>query len=96
MRESESEAAQSCPTLCNPMDYIACQAPPSMGFLGQEYWSGLPFPIPGNLSDSGMEPMSPVSPALRVDTLLLSHPGSPTGGYRLLNTQYAISNAIWS
>ena len=33
-----SEVAQSCLTLCNPMD---CQAPPSMGFSRQEYWSGL-------------------------------------------------------
>ena len=35
--------AQLCPTLCDPMD---CQAPPSMGFSRQEYWSGLPFPSP--------------------------------------------------
>ena len=39
--------AQSCPTLCNPMDYIACQAPLSMGFSKQEHWSELPFPPPG-------------------------------------------------
>ena len=36
---------QSCPTLCNPVD-IAHQAPLSMGFFRQEYWSGLPFPYP--------------------------------------------------
>ena len=35
----------------------ACQAP--LGFLRQEYWSGLPFPSPGDLSDSGIEPRSP-------------------------------------
>ena len=35
----------SCPTLCNPMD-SSCQAPLSMQFSRQEYWSGLPFPIP--------------------------------------------------
>ena len=39
--------AQSCPTLCNPMD-SARQAPLSMGFFRQEYWSGLPFSSPGN------------------------------------------------
>ena len=44
--KSESEVVQSCPTLCNPVDYIAHQAPPSMGFSRQEYWSGLPFPSP--------------------------------------------------
>ena len=40
------EVTQSCPILCNPMDYIAYQAPLSMGFSRQEYWSGLPFPSP--------------------------------------------------
>ena len=40
--------AQSCPTLCDPMD-LAHQAFPSMGFPRQEYWSGLPFPSPGDL-----------------------------------------------
>ncbi|XP_061281207.1 centlein isoform X5 [Bos javanicus] len=44
-----SEVAQSCPTLCNPMDSSLHQAPLSMGFSRQEYWSGLPFPSPGNL-----------------------------------------------
>ena len=42
---SESEVAQSCPTLCDPWT-VAHQAPPSMGFSRQEYWSGLPFPSP--------------------------------------------------
>ena len=37
----------------------ARQAPLSMGFPRQEYWSGLPFPFPGGLSDPGMEPVSP-------------------------------------
>ena len=37
----------------------ASQAPPSMGFSRQEYWSGLPFPSPGDLPDSGIEPRSP-------------------------------------
>ena len=38
---------------------VVCQAPPSMGFLRQEYWSGLPFPSPGDLPDPGIEPGSP-------------------------------------
>ena len=42
----ESEVAQSCPILCDPMD-CSPQAPPSMEFSRQEYWSGLPFPSPG-------------------------------------------------
>ena len=36
---------------------VARQAPLSMGFLRQEYWSGLPFPTPGDLPDSGIEPL---------------------------------------
>ena len=43
---------------------VAYQAPPSMGFSRQEYWSGLPFPSPGDLPDPGTTPMSPASPAL--------------------------------
>ena len=35
---------------------VACQAPLSMGFLKQEYWSGLSFPPPGDLSDPGIKP----------------------------------------
>ena len=45
-----------------------------MGFLRREYWSGLPFPSPGDLPDPGIEPASPVSPALQVDSL----PTEPT------------------
>ena len=44
-----SEVAQSCLTLCNPMDSSLQQAPLSMEFSRQEYWNGLPFPSPGNL-----------------------------------------------
>ena len=42
----------------------ACQASLSMGLSMQKYWSGLPFPPPGDLLDPGIEPMSPMSPAL--------------------------------
>ena len=51
--------AQSYPTLCNPIDCVACQAPLSMGFSRQEYWSGLPFPPPGDIPDPGIDPKSP-------------------------------------
>ena len=43
---------------------VAHQAPLSVGFPRQEYWSGLPFPPPGNLPDPEIEPKSPASPAL--------------------------------
>ena len=52
---------------------IAHQAPLSMGFSRQEYWSGLPFPPPGDLPHPGIKPMSPASPAFQVDSLPLSH-----------------------
>ena len=54
---------------------VARQAPLSMGFSRQEYWSGLPGPPPGNPPDPGIEPMSP---ALQLDSFLLSHRGSPS------------------
>ena len=55
--ESESEVAQLCLTVCYPWT-VAHQAPPSVGFSRQEYWSGLPFPSPGDLLDPGIEPRS--------------------------------------
>ena len=54
---------------------VACQAPLSMGFSRQEYWSGLPFPSPGDLPDPGIKPGSP---ALEADALPSKPPG--TGG----------------
>ena len=53
--------AQSCLILCDAIN-TARQAPLSMGFFRQEYWSGLPFPPPGDLPDTGTEPMSPEYP----------------------------------
>jgi len=50
-----------------------------MGFSRQENWSGLPCLPPNNLSDPGIESVSPASPAVQVDSLLLSHQGSPKG-----------------
>ena len=114
--KSESEVAQWCPTLSNPMDdslpgssvhgifqarvlewgaiacsdskslvkslsrvllfatlqTVACQAPPSMGFSRQEYWSGLPFPSPEDLPHPGIELRSP---ALGADALTSEPPG---------------------
>ena len=46
---------QSCMTLCDPMD-CACQVPMSMEFSRGEYWSGSPFPSPGDLPNPGTEP----------------------------------------
>ena len=53
---------------------VAYQDPLSMKFSRQAYWSRLPFPFPGDLPDPGIEP---ISPTLQVDSLPLSHWGSP-------------------
>ena len=66
--------AKSCPTLVTPWT-VACQAPPSMRFSRQEYWSGLPFPSPGGLPDPGIEPRSP---ALQADSFPTELQGKPT------------------
>ena len=55
---------------------VAHQAPLFTGFSRQKYWSGLPFPPPGDLPDPGIEPEFPVPPALQIDSLPLSHQGS--------------------
>ena len=78
--ESESEVAQSCQTLCDPVD----SSPPgssSMGFSRQEYWSGLAFPSPGDLPNLGMEP---VSPALAGRFFTTEPPGKHMDGYTSL------------
>ena len=56
---------------------VSYQTPPSMGFSRQEYWSGLPFPSPGDLPDPGVEPRSP---ALQADTLTSEPLGKPQSG----------------
>ena len=64
---------KSCPTLTNPWT-VARQAPLSMGFSRQEYWSGLPFPSPGDLPDPGIEPWCA---SLQVDSLPTELRGKP-------------------
>ena len=57
---------------------VACQASLSVGFSRQEYWSGLPFPSPGDLPESGIEP---VSPALAGGFFTMEPPGKPPVTY---------------
>ena len=72
--------ARSCPTLVTPWT-VAHQAPLSMGFSRQVYWSGVPFPSPGELPDPGIKPRSPASqeyslpsePPGKTDSVVLSH-----------------------
>ena len=68
--------ANLCPTLATPWT-VACQAPLSMGFSRQGYWSGLPFPSPGDLPDPGIEPRSP---ALQAVSLPIELPRKLLGG----------------
>ena len=63
---------KSCLTLC---DSIAHLAPQPMGLSRQEYWSGLPFPSPGDLPNPGIEPGSPT---LEADALTSEPPGKPS------------------
>ena len=99
----------SCVQLFGTPWAVAYQAPLSMKFSRQEYWSGLPHPSPGDLPDPGIEPRSP---ALQADAL----PSEPPGRYRRLlwvsqalnfleyhfkklyqgNTFSAVTEIIWS
>ena len=65
----------SCVQLCATLCTTAHQAPLSMGFSRQEYWSGFPFPSPGDLPNLGIEPMSP---ALAGRFSTTEPPGKPT------------------
>ena len=56
---------------------VAHQVPLIMGFFGQEYWSGLPFPPPGNLPNPGIKPTSSVAPALAGGFFTTEPPGKP-------------------
>ena len=62
-----------------------------MGFSRQEYWSGLPFPSPGDLSNPGIKLEPPVPPALQADSLPLFRPASPTR-----NSTEKSLGALWS
>ena len=62
---------QSCLT-------VALQAPLSMGFPRQEYWSGLPFPPPGDLPDKSIKPISPAAPTLASGFFTTESYGKPT------------------
>ena len=69
-----SLVAKSCPTLATSRA-VAHQAPLSVGFSRQEYWTGLPFSSPADLPDPGIEPGSP---ALQAGSLPTELPGKPT------------------
>ena len=76
----------SCVRLFATLWTVAHQAPPSIGFSRQEYWSRLPFPSPGDLPNLGIEP---TSPTLQADALAPEPPGKPEilVGFTLLNNK---------
>ena len=73
---------------------IACHALLSMEFSRQEYWSGLPFPTPGDLPDQGIEPTFFVSPALAGRFFTTVPPGKPKD-LLLLFSLSVMSNSLW-
>ena len=76
-KESEVKSLSRVQLFATPWT-VAHQAPPSMGFSRQEYWSGLPFASPGDLPDPGIEPRFP---ALQADALT----SEPQGKHTLLH-----------
>ena len=79
-----AKSLQSCLILAT-LWTVARQAPLSMGYFRQEYWSGLRCPPPRDLPDRGIEFASPVAPALQADSLPLNDWGRPIGAETNLN-----------
>ena len=71
---------------------VACQAPLSMGFFRQEYWSGLPFPPPGGLPNPGIEPVSLVSPVLAGRFFTTEPPEKPFQD--LFSSNFQVNNTV--
>ena len=91
---SVCSGVQSCPALC---DHTDCSQPgfSVLGFSRQEYWSGLPFPSPGNLPDPGIEPESLKSAALAgrfFTTAATREALSCLTGFRYLSRRY---QSLW-
>ena len=86
----ENRESLSCVGLFVTPWTVARQTPLSMGFFRQEYWSGLPFPSPRDLPNSGIEPKFPLSLALQVDSL----GAKPLGNFPFKN-RVGVDNRGW-
>ena len=75
-----AKSIQSRPTLCNPMNYSPRDSP-AVGFSRQEYWIGLPCPLPGDLPVLGIKSISLMSPALESGFFTFTPPGKPINVY---------------
>jgi len=84
----------SCARLFATLWTLAKQAPLSMGFSQQGYWSGLPWPPPGDLPDLGIKLVSRMSPALAGGSLPLASPGKPWWTFRRQETSEAWVNSL--
>ena len=89
-----AKSLQACPTLCDLLD-CPCQAPWTHRTPRREHRSGLPCLPPGDLSDSGIKPLSPVAPALQMTSLPLSHAGSPDMAHGLPVFHLCFWNKLW-
>ena len=87
-----TESLQSCLTLATPRT-VASKVLLSIGFFRQEYWSGLPFPSPGDLPNSGIQPRSPI---LQADSLLIELPGSQLHRLGPAKTQEALQDSVFT
>ena len=83
--------SSSCVQLFVIPKTVLNHAPLSMGFFRHEYWSGLLYPSPGDLSDRGIEP---TSPALQADSLPLSHQRSPWNSEKPLKQHVKQQNIL--
>ena len=91
-------------SVCSPVRLFATpwtvvhQAPLSMGFSGQKYWSGLPFPPPGDLHNPGIEPSSPARVSCSGGWILnhLSHLGSPASSSDKPSSPASLTNRCFA
>ena len=74
---------------------ILCQAPLSMEFPRQEYWSGLPCTPPGGLPYPWIEPMSPEPPVLQADSLPNESLGKPILNLSYISNHSSFSHPLW-
>ena len=74
---AHAESLQVCLTLCNPMDYIACKVPLSMGFFQARILEWVARPSSKDLPDPGIEHMSPATPELAGGFFITEVPGNP-------------------
>ena len=79
----------SKPHCCDVLSHVRLLENPR-----QEYWSGLPFPPPRDLRDPGIEPGSPLSPALQADSFTTEPPGKPKLCYSFLTL--LLPSMLWS